>query len=328
MSLCSFPSRRSPFVSSLMAALVASGGGCASSSEGEVVPPDDVPITCGQTAACPVSQPCLASFENAGAPRFALRMNELLIRSPATLEPDASLLGLLFWDAVLPSLLACLVGGTGATTWLLAFDLDHGTVTMGGAAPSHSETTPSSFSFLETTVTQGAQTFTTTPVTFDLVESASGELGTAAPEELDLPVFVFQGASAAVLPLHALSMSRVTVSASHDCIGRYDPSLFDVDAGCVPATRDEGFFPAGHLQAFVTLAEADAIVIQDLSATFCAILAGLPGMVGSSSTPVRHCPSSFQGDWCSTTNGPATASCADAVQLSADFAAGAVQLEN
>src|SRR5580692_11248825 len=126
MNLCWFPSRRSLFVSSsLIAALVASGGGCASSTESEGVPVNNVPATCSQTAACPVSQPCLASIENASAPQFALRMNELLIRSPATLDPANSALGDIFANAVEPSIPACSNAlGAGATSWLLAFDLD------------------------------------------------------------------------------------------------------------------------------------------------------------------------------------------------------------
>lgn len=35
----------------------------------------------------------------------------------------------------------------------------------------------------------------------------------------------------------------------------------------------------------------------------------------------------YRGDWCSTTDGPATAACADAMHVTADFAASAVPID-
>lgn len=65
------------------------------------------------------------------------------------------------------------------------------------------------------------------------------------------------------------------------------------------------------------------------------VLAGgaAAGGIGDGGTPIQHGmkgPSGeiiFQGDWCSTTNGPATSTCSDAVQFTAGFAASGVTIQ-
>jgi hypothetical protein len=53
----------------------------------------------------------------------------------------------------------------------------------------------------------------------------------------------------------------------------------------------------------------------------------------STRTPLAHCKKGpngeilFPGDWCAAQNQPATASCHDAVQLSASFTASGVLVE-
>ena len=57
-----------------------------------------------------------------------------------------------------------------------------------------------------------------------------------------------------------------------------------------------------------------------------------PSIYGDGGTPIAHCKRDqngkilFPGDWCSASNGPAKAGCADSMQLLATYAASAVKL--
>jgi hypothetical protein len=295
-----------------------------------------VPVTCGETAACPVSQECLATVENHGSAQFGMRIAELTIGSPEVLSLKG-LLGFYLEESFGPKLPACFgpessVEPAGATSWLLRFDLDQQTLTMGGAAPpAHPK---DGYTFIDALVSQGGTTFDVAPVTFDLVTSPDGSFGVTAAADLLLPMwFPSDGldkkpTGPVVLPLRGLMASDVVVSPSHDCIGHYDPAIFSEKAGCEPTTPGELFVHAGHVSAYVTLEDADGIGMGALGETLCVLLSGNDVKYGDTQTPTEHCKRTggvidFKGDWCSATNAPATATCFDAVLFTADFAASA-----
>jgi hypothetical protein len=135
-----------------------------------------------------------------------------------------------------------------------------------------------------------------------------------------------------VLPLRSLVTSDVVVSPSHDCIGRYDNSIFDPSVGCFPAVEGEMFVHGGHMTAFVTLEDADTINTDGLGVSLCVLLAPSVEKFSDGIGPLEHCKRTngvidFKGDWCSTTNGPATATCFDAVRFTGDFAASAAVID-
>jgi hypothetical protein len=286
---------------------------------------------CGEEPSCPLSQPCLATVENDGKPVFGLRVAELAVSLPRSLSKGVtpSLLDALFG----PNLPQCGLSGGGDSSWLLRFDLDHQTLTMGGAAPPAKAGQP--FALLDVTVSQAGQVYHVAPVTFDLVASGGG-LGTAAPQDFDLPMF-FPGSGASlsgpeVLPIHALTASSVVVSPTHDCIGRYDPAVFSPEAGCTPTTIGENYVHAGHLEGYLVIEETDGVDVTDFDDTLCVLLSGNAAEYGDDSTGVTRCKRThgvidFQGDWCAATNSPATATCSDALRFSADFAASAATIQ-
>jgi hypothetical protein len=169
------------------------------------------------------------------------------------------------------------------------------------------------------------------PVTSGLIQNADHSFSTATPQDFTFPLFSdIDPSSPTIIPFHGLSVSSVTVSASHDCIGSVDPAIFDPQRSCVPTVAGQSFRHAGNLEGYFGLEEADTIVISALEETFCSALAGDMG-TQDPTTQIRRCSRTngvidFKGDWCSTTNSPATATCADAVHVTADFAASAVQL--
>ena len=335
------PSSRRTFLhlSVLCGALVVSGGGCSAGNGGSGsggAGGGFVYTSCGVLeGACPLSQPCLARITNAGASTFGMRISELTIRTPASLTYmsggpfTVGSFGSLFVSWVSPSTAPCLgEDHTAATAWLLGFDLGQKTLTMGGAVAT--STTQTQFTFLDEMVAQGGQTYHVRPVAYGLIQNAGDSFSTPTPQDFAFPLFISATSSPTVIPFHALWVSSVTVSASHDCIGSYDPAVFDPQRSCMPTFAGQGFRYAGDLEAYFVLEEADTITIGAYQETFCAALAGDMGTVDPT-TQIMSCSRThgvidFKGDWCSTTNAPATATCADAVHVTADFAASAVQI--
>ena len=88
----------------------------------------------------------------------------------------------------------------------------------------------------------------------------------------------------------------------------------------------------GHMTAYVSIEEADTISMGALGMTLCVLLSGNFAKFSDQATPLAHCSRTdgvidFKGDWCSTTNAPATATCFDAVRFEADFAASAAVID-
>jgi hypothetical protein len=333
---------RSPFLVGLSAAASALACGCdfslgtGSAGAGGGGGSATVPTDCGQASTCPVSQECLAIVQNAGSPRFGLRIAELGVQTPAVFAHGFLASVLSYWFG--PSLPGCaaswssLWNWSGASSWLLRFDLGAGTLTMGGAAPPADPA--QGYTFFDGMVPQGAQVYHAAPVTFVLVTSPDGSLGTAAPQDLDLAMFFPAGkvtrTGPVVLPLHALAASNVVVSPSHDCIGRCDPADFTFPQ-CLSVDPNALYLHGGHLESYVSLEEADAISISAAEQSLCVLLTGDSFDNCDGIGPVCHCKRTggvidFKGDWCSQTNAPATATCADAVRFAADFAASAVTI--
>jgi hypothetical protein len=290
--------------------------------------------TCGQEASCPVASPCLATADYAGKPKFTLRIAELGVTAPAALAGTND--GSLLRELLALNLPTCesFVLSHGVTSWLLGFDLAQGTLTVGGSAPPTDSTKP--YAFINRTVQQGSTKYPLAPASVPIAAS-SGLIASTAPIDVNLPMFFpvefFQDTLAGpnALPLHQAVFSDMAVSASHDCIGHYDPGLFQAP-GCQSQLTDGSvFIHAGHLEGYMLLDELDNLIVPPLKATMCVVLTSFTE-TQLDPTGIARCPQSggtvsVAGDWCSTTNAPATASCADALRLVADFAASAVPMQ-
>jgi hypothetical protein len=313
------------------------GAGCAPSvvdagQGGGGNPSVEALLHCPSEPSCPLSQPCLATVENQGTTQFGLRVAELAVSSPPALAngPVAA-----FWSALFgPNLPACALPGRGDTSWLLRFDLEQGTLTMGGAAPPAAPS--QAYRLLDTAVSQGGFGHDVAPITFALSENAQRALTTRTAQDFALPMF-FPGNGATptgpfVLTFHALRASEIVISPTHDCIGSYDTAVFDPEAGCQPKSLHHYYEHGGRLDGWLSLEETDSIEVAALGETLCVALTGDATTYGDRTTPIARCARTngvidFQGDWCSTTNGPKTATCSDAVHFVADFAASAVRID-
>jgi hypothetical protein len=287
------------------------------------------PGPCAPTPACTtVPSSCIALVDNAGQTTFGLRMNQITITTPPALS--TGIVASTFGSAALPDLPACNLPGQGTLDWLLQFDTVNGTLTTGGAKPVADET--QGYCFDNDMIPQGMQTFSLQPV----VLSAPIQGGTFnATQGLDLvvPIFLDQAATMVVLlPLRQVRLFMGTLSADENCIGSYNAAALDPANGCLPDMSTPAFLNGASLDGFITLTDADSVVVTALEETLCVILSGNANLYGDGESPIEHCAKDangkivLHGDWCSATNAAATATCYDAFQLAGTFAAGAVKI--
>ena len=230
-----------------------------------------------------------------------------------------------------PNDTACNLDGSGTISWLLRFDTVAGTLQTGGAKPVASPAGP--YTFDDETVAQGTFSFAVHPVTLTAPLSSGCTFDSS---EGDVIVPLYQdttGTSPVLLPLRSLRIHAGTMTADHGCIGRYDAEGLDPANACQPDTLHRSFTTGAAADALMVLEDADKVVIPQLQESLCVLLAGNAAMYGTpgpSGTQVCKRGANgailFQGDWCSATNQAATATCADAVQVAATFAAQAVQI--
>jgi hypothetical protein len=295
---------------------------------------------CAPKASCTaVDKTCIGLVDNTGLTKFGLRMSELDVTSPPALTTGiiAGVIG----GAVLPDVKSCNVDGAATFNWLLEFDTVAGTLRTGGAKPVTDPTM--GYAFDMDMVAQGTQMFDLSPVTFmTKPDPTSGAFSVATGQKLIVPIFLDPaGTMVVILPLQAARLKMGTLSTSQNCIGTYNdgtgPTALQPSGSCQPQSTPTvitSFVDGAALDGFITLEDADTVVIGTLSETLCVLLAGMSN--GDGASPTSHCkrdPTTmkilFQGGWCSTTNAAASATtCADSEQLTANFAASSIKITN
>lgn len=284
---------------------------------------------CDPTAKCTsVTSECVALADNsATATTASLRMSQLTITKPAALAEGlvASIVG----SSVVMKNADCRLNGTGLFSWLLQFDLSAKTLTTGGAPPVADPNDGYCFVSGPTLGTDVAPTVLPAEISADGSFSATA----GADQVITVPIFLDAAATSGVLlQLHAAKISGGKLTSDNNCIGSYNGDQFSRQDKCAPVESEgQTYFSNGaNLDAYILADEADAVLIDTLSKSLCALL------VDSADTEVvdkiTHCKKgtdgkvTAKGDWCSTTNAAATADCADAFSLGASFAASAVKI--
>jgi hypothetical protein len=234
---------------------------------------------------------------------------------------------------------ACNLDGTGSFSWLLEFDTQAMTLKTGGATPTSTPTT--GYTFENAMITQGTTTFNVAPITYTgVTPDSSGSFTTTTGQTLIVPIFLSGSATDVVLlPLQEARITMGTLSKSQNCIGSYNAAGLQVSNACQPSTTPlvPQFIDGASVNGFMTLEQADSVIIGTLSESLCALLAGGNAATTYTSTPAgstdllctRDSSNNivFPGTWCSTTNAAASAStCDDSMQLTANFAASSVTI--
>lgn len=254
-----------------------------------------------------VESACVALVDNTDKSTFGLRIAQLAFSKPAALANP--LLGAMITDGVTMSLEECNLDGAGTISWLLQFDTAAGTLTTGTAGAVDSPTAGYCFA-------DGPITMDTSLV--DGLISASGDTGLGLEMSL--------GGTPVYLPVGGFGFKDLALSTNQSCIGSYNADTLDPANNCQPTADISAYTPGGAMTGYITLEDADAVVISSLNQSLCVLLTG----EGNGESPARCARDSggiiqAQGDWCAGTN--SAAGCADAMALVADFAASAVRID-
>jgi hypothetical protein len=250
-------------------------------------------------------------------------MSQITITKPTVLAAG-SIVGNLVANGAQMNLDKCNLTGGGTFSWLLQFDPAAGTVRTGGAKPTDD---PFGGYCFVNELLGGIQI---TPTEADAF--LSGGVFSADVGYITVPIFLDAAASTHVLlPLKATKLLGA-LSEDKNCIGKYNADKLDPANSCLAEPPDIlQFENAGMLDGFITLEDADSVIVENLKQSLCVLLSGNAGMYGDAGTP-NKCKRDmdgkivYQGDWCAATNTPADASCTDAAKFNAAFAASAVKI--
>jgi hypothetical protein len=311
-----------------MGALVALGlAGCAGETGGGETGPQGTAtgasFACSVPAACPaVERECLGLVDNSGKTRFGLRVSEVHLSAPR--DFGEGLMGRALATDVLPSNLPCNLNGSGATSFLLRFDTEEGSLEIGGARPVVDPMR--GYAFVDEPVLGQS----IHPVKFAVDIADDGSFVTSAAHDLLLPMFLDTYGKVLVFPIRAARLSAGALSPSRGCIGRYDAAALEPSNACLPDVDARAFVAGATLEGLLVLDDADRVVVDRFGMSLCARLAGAsPALVTKNAAGITVCRRDsggrivFQGDACSASG----ESCGDAVAVRADFAASSVRIE-
>lgn len=196
-----------------------------------------------------------------------------------------------------------------------------GALTFGGAPPA--EPVTEGYCFAHMTTPAGAVvTSGRAPITWN-----GTAFTTTAPMDVRLPVFhTSDPRSAQVLSIHDARLSDVSLS-TEDCIGSLDRAA--LDSTCTATNGRDKWRSGGALAGYMTLEEADEIVLADLSGeSLCVVLLGSGARDAATHRCTRDAAGKVPalGDYCSVSK--AGGDCRDSVWFAATFAASAVRIHD
>jgi hypothetical protein len=258
-------------------------------------------------------------------------MSEIDFTAPAAL--DTGLVKNILSGAAELDLASCNLSGSATFSWLLQFDTVAMTLKTGGAKPVADPFQGYAF---DDEVLDGLHI---QPVTFpNVAPDATGAFSTTQGMDLVIPIFLnAAGTSAVLLPLHQARLFQGRLSSNDDCIGTYNAAGLDPANSCNPDSTHPAFVDAASLDGYITLEEADQVIITAANESLCVLLSGNSTMYGTPSAGAggadvckRDATGKilYQGDWCSTTNAAASSTCADADEVKANFAASSIKILN
>lgn len=273
---------------------------------------------------------CIALVDNAAAAQFTLRMANLTLTAPAALTKG--LVKTIVQNGVTMNLASCNLAGGGTFSWLLQFDTATGMLKTGGGKPTEDPT--QGYTFVDETITQNGTPFKIAPITA-AAALKDGAFSMAMGQNITVPVYLdLKAAGVVLLPLKDAKLSG-TVSTNNSCIGKFNSASLDPAGGCIADDTNPLFIGKdgkadsdGKLEGYITLDQADTVVIDQLGQSLCVLLSGDAAMYGNGSMPINKCKRdaamkiTFQGDWCDATN---DTSCKDSVRLGAGFSASGVK---
>lgn len=264
---------------------------------------------------------CLARQDNSALAKKQYRLMQLQVEEPEVLTQP------FMQDSIITQKVSlnqpdCAANGTAQFTVLLEVDPAASTLTVGGGLPQALAGNPVTDGNCFLDVTDGPSGLRVKPET--VAYTTSGATLTAEYEKLILPIYLAnEHGNTVLLPLNKVTM-KLTPSDGDNCVGKFLPEVLDPRASCSPPLGEFAWENAGELTGYITVAEADEVPVVSLNQTLCVILSGDTARWKG---PDNDCKSAEDpeglpsGNWCSTTNAPASATCKDAFLLKTRFAA-------
>lgn len=291
--------------------------------------------TCTPTTGCPtIASDCVGLVDNSAKTNFALRISSLEISKPAALT-GAAVKGLLD-DGVSINLGECKSelgtalfptgAATGAFSWILNFDKPTNMLKTGGALPA--ENPSDGYCFVDKTI----DGFVIKPLEVMAPIDASGNFEITMPADVVVPIFSDRTAAQVILlPLKSVRITNAQLTSNNNCIGKYNGAALGENF-CVGSADDPKFVTGAKLDGFATLEEADVVTVSQLNKSLCVLLAGDQAAMYTDASGMKCKRDAggkieLPGDWCSTTNMAADATCHDAMKLEGTFAASSVPMK-
>jgi hypothetical protein len=262
-------------------------------------------------AKCGSASTCLPMNVQTG-PALDFRMRRLNVIAPRafTFDVNPTLQTSIIDGSMDLDAKACAELGTGTFNWLLRIDPAALTLTTGGARHA---VDPFNVGYC----------FDAGAVTSKLVATGAGYQTATPIPKLDVPIYLDKaGTSVLTLPLSAVTM-QASVSPNRACIGSLNVAAIEKD--CSDDFADCSKWRTGAaIGAYITLEDADAVVIRQLNETLCVVL--------TETAPAANCARDAngtivaRGDYCSSTGAPG--GCKDSFWFAATFAASAVKISS
>jgi hypothetical protein len=221
------------------------------------------------------------------------------------------------------------MSGTGGFSWLFSFDKATNKLTTGGGpAVATAEDGKAGTCFYQ--FTQDGNEVK--PVQIDATLADDGTFSLTGATNVTVPIFLATG-GVVLLPLNHVAFNPGSkLTDNGNCLGEYKTSL-DPDLQCVPDDVVSYFDEGGSLAGYITVDNAEHVLVADLKETLCVLLSGERGETDGDG--IVHCPVDGQGkptvtgDWQSDLpDGAGMAKAGgDSWQLKASFAANAVTIK-
>jgi hypothetical protein len=317
-------------------ALAAAAGGCSGGDEDGAGGAGGGTRDCKPTAdVCYVGGPsgpgneCLAKADHSASDKTQLRITQHQVAKPATLaKPYVQ-------DVVITkkSALAqpeCNQYGLAQFNLLLEIDSAAKKLTLGGGVPQLLIGDPKDGTCWADFVDPTSQ-LEVKPITVDYTEAAGGSLE-AKIADFVMPIYLEDKTnldSYVLVPLHQMTVTA-KLSPDKNCIGRYaHDDATRLDESCAAAEDQFAWENGGRYEGYITVEEADDVMVVSLGQTLCVVLSGDPakwkGTAKSCKTSQAYLQEGLpKGDWCKATN--SAGGCEDAWYLSIDIAAAAIQI--
>lgn len=305
------------------------GGGGSSGSGGggssECKPTDG---TCYVAGAEGPGNACLAKADFSGADVTQLRMTSHQVKSPAALAAPFMQDSIITEKSTLKEP-ACNMNGKGQFNYLMQFDTAKKELTLGGGVPQ---------ALIGPTLDGTCWAEFTDPKSglevkqYTAAYTESGGKLEATLDKFVMPIYLEDKAtvdSAVLVPLHQMKFTA-KLSDDKNCVGRYAPEGLQKGLSCQPTEGQFAWEADGTYEGYITVEEADKVMVVTLSQSLCVVLTGDPSKwLGTD----RDCKTSKgfasdgmpKGDWCSKTN--SAGGCQDSWKLVIDFAAQAIKIK-